>query len=132
MEQITITGIDDLCQNPHTGQPSDVYIGWTIDPVFKFDTEVDALQTFQALAEELQTARQQERHILRYMEAAAKAARAGTTQDGRVSPQAIIGHTGVARATVYKWIGEKSDQAGSSGDHAGGPGRTAGSSSHEV
>lgn len=109
MRQIIITGVDDLCYDPQTRKVGDIYIGWTIDPVFEFDTEVDALQVFQALNEELRTAREQERHILRYMEAAAKAAHGGTAQDGQVTPQAIINESGVARATVYKWIGEKVD-----------------------
>lgn len=109
MDQITFTDVDDLYQDPHTGEPSDIYIGWTIDPVFEFSTEVDALQVFQALGEELRATREQERHILRYMEAAAKAAHGGTAQDGEVAPQAIINESGVARATVYKWIGEKAD-----------------------
>lgn len=109
MEQITITNADDLYQDPHTGEAGNVYIGWTVDPVFQFDTEIDALQTLKTLGEELRTAREQVRHVLRYMEAAAKAARAGTTQDGQVTPQAIIGHTGVARQTVYNWIGPSDD-----------------------
>lgn len=98
---ITITGPDELY-----GQNGDS-IEWTADPDFQFETEVDALQVLQLLGEDLRAAREQVQQIMRYMEAAAKAAHAGTEQDGPVAPQAIINETGVARQTVYNWIGEK-------------------------
>ncbi|MFJ1459728.1 hypothetical protein [Nocardia sp. N2S4-5] len=80
-------------------------IDWTAEPIFQFATEVDALVVLQNLGDDLRRAREEERHVLRYMEAAAKAARAGTTEDGPVKPQAIIGHSGVSRRTVYNWLG---------------------------
>jgi hypothetical protein len=99
MEQVTITGPDDLYQ------PGFDSVAYTKDPVFEFKTEVDALMTFQALRYNLEAAREEERQVLRYMEAAAKAARQGTFEDGPVTPQAIINESGVARQTVYNWIG---------------------------
>lgn len=96
-----ITGPDNLYPEG-TGT-----IDWTAQPRFEFDTEADALETLQLLADDLRAAREQERQLLRYMEAAAVAARRGAGEDGPVTPQAIINHTGVARRTVYKWIGEK-------------------------
>ncbi|WP_343951694.1 hypothetical protein [Nonomuraea longicatena] len=74
------------------------------EPDFRFLTEVDALQTLMMLADDLRAAREQERHLLRYIEAAAISARQGTVQDGPVKPQAIIGHTGLARKTIYRML----------------------------
>ncbi|MGW6698874.1 hypothetical protein [Nocardia sp. NPDC055049] len=100
MEQRTITGPEDLYTE---GAAS---VGYTVDPQFEFETEVDALMTLQLLADDLRGARELERHILRYMAAASAAAHRGTAQDGPVAPQSIIMETGVARQTVYNWIGE--------------------------
>ena len=101
MEKIVITNADEMYL-PGTEQ-----IDWTKEPVFEFETEVDALQALEALGEDLRTAREQVRQVMRYIEAAATSARNGTAQDGKVSPQAIIGHTKLARQTVYNMIGEK-------------------------
>ncbi|MEU1550190.1 hypothetical protein [Nocardia sp. NPDC005745] len=98
MEQRIITGPDDLYV------PGTVDINWLVEPVFQFKTEVDALRTLDLLGEDLTTARQQVNQVMRYLEAAAKAAHSGTTEDGPVKPQAIINETGLARQTIYNWI----------------------------
>ena len=85
--------------NPH---PTVVDIDWTADPEFTFDTEVDALMTLQDLSEELASAREQVRQVMRYMTAAVKAAGEVAEENGApVKAQAIIGHSGLARQTVY-------------------------------
>ena len=101
MNTITITTPDDLFDGDAGPIP------WGADPDFQFATEVDALSTLQLLRDELESAREQVRHTMRYLEAAAKAAHGGTAEDGPVNPQAIINHSGVARQTVYNWIGPK-------------------------
>ncbi|MEV0306542.1 hypothetical protein [Nonomuraea fuscirosea] len=101
MEKIVIRNLDELYI------PGSEQIDWTKEPQFEFDTEVDALQTLQMLGEDLRSAREQVRQVMRYIQAAAVAARNGTQQDGKVKPQAIINHTGLARQTVYDMIGEK-------------------------
>ncbi|MBF6416991.1 hypothetical protein [Nocardia cyriacigeorgica] len=95
-----ITGPDNLYSDNTDS------IQWTADPVFEFATEVDALRTIQLLGEDLRTAREQVRQVTRYLQAAARAAHLGTTEDGPVQPQAIINESGVARATVYNWISD--------------------------
>lgn len=100
MKQRTITTPADLFED---GAYS---VNYLTDPQFEFGNEVDALMTLQALSDELRSIRELERHTLRYMAAAAKAARQGAGSDGPVSPQAIITHSGVARQTVYNWINE--------------------------
>lgn len=101
MKQIIIRNMDELYL-PNTEQ-----IDWTKQPVFQFTTEVAALQTLEALGDDLRSAREQVRHLMRYIDAAVKSAHQGTNKDGSVSPQAIINHTGLARQTVYNMIGEK-------------------------
>ncbi|MEV4806758.1 hypothetical protein AB0K18_42760 [Nonomuraea sp. NPDC049421] len=96
MEQRIITGPDEL----YSAETPDG-INWAEEPDFRFLTEVDALQTLQQLGDDLRAARQQVKHLMRYIEAAAVAARTGTIQDGPVKPQAIIGHSGVSRETIY-------------------------------
>ncbi|MFC7641435.1 hypothetical protein ACFQX6_10940 [Streptosporangium lutulentum] len=102
MELVTIHDVDGLFDNQIDGA-----LPWNIDPVFAFETEVDALQVLQHLAEQLDTTRQQLHHVMRYMEAAVKAAGA-TVEDGSpIKPQAIINHTGLSRRTVYKFLGTR-------------------------
>jgi hypothetical protein len=102
----------DVRQRLITG-PNELYrdgldtIDWTEEPDFKFLTEVDALQTLEMLGADVRAARKQIEHLMRFIRAAAVSARNGTVQDGEVSPQAIIGHTGLARQTIYNMIGEK-------------------------
>lgn len=103
MEKIVIRDVDEMYL-PGTEQ-----IDWTKEPVFEFETEIDALQVLQALGDDLRNAREQVRQTMRYIQAAASAARNGTRQDGKVKPQAIIGHTGLARQTVYDMLGEKGE-----------------------
>lgn len=101
MKQRLITGPGELYRD---GLDS---IDWTEDPDFKFLTEVDALQTLEMLGDDLRNAREQVRQVMRYIQAAAISARNGTREDGKVKPQAIISHSGVARQTVYNMIGER-------------------------
>lgn len=84
----------------------DPLVDWTKEPVFNFATEVEALQMLEALGDELRAAREQERHCMRYMAAAVQAARQVTEDGQRVSKQAIIGSSGLARQTVYNLLGE--------------------------
>lgn len=101
MEKIVIRDVNEMYL------PSTEQIDWTKEPVFDFETEVDALQALEALGDDLRNAREQARQIMRYIRAAATSARNGTRQDGKVQPQAIIGHTGLARQTIYDMLGEK-------------------------
>ena len=101
MKQRFITGPNELYRDDLDS------IDWTEEPEFKFLTEVDALQTLELLGNDLKAAREQIKYLMRYIQAAAVSARNGTVQDGPVAPQAIIGHTGLARQTVYNMIGEK-------------------------
>lgn len=93
MEPIVITGPDTLD------------LDWTKEPVFRFGTEVDGLMTLEELGHELRAAREQERHIMRFIKAAVLAAR--HNGEGDTQPQAIINHTGLARQTIYNMLGEK-------------------------
>lgn len=79
-------------------------LAYNVDPVFEFATEVDALGVLQQLSWDLEAAREQERQVLRYMAAAVRAAAAGTSEDGPVSPEAITGHAGVNRQRVDNWL----------------------------
>lgn len=94
MEPIVITSADELD------------IDWQKEPVFQFATEAEALSTLSALGKDLRSAREQVRQIMRYMNAAVRAARHNA--EGDTTPQAIINHTGLARQTVYDILGEKS------------------------
>ncbi|MEV0149677.1 MULTISPECIES: hypothetical protein [unclassified Nonomuraea] len=103
MDIVTIHDADELFE---LAKGESDGLNWTLDPVFAFETEVDALQVLQLLADDLNAARKQLHHVMRYMEAAVKAAGA-TVEDGeRVRPQAIINHTRLSRRTVYKWLGQ--------------------------
>jgi hypothetical protein len=97
MEKIVITNANEMYL-PGTEQ-----IDWTKDPEFQFETEIDALQSLEMLGDDLKSAREQIKHLMRYIEAAVSASQA-TAQDGKVKPQAIIGHTGLARQTVYNML----------------------------
>jgi hypothetical protein len=85
--------------------PDDLKIEWTVAPEFEFETEVDALRTLDLLSEELDLAREQVRQVMRYMSPAVIAARAVTEGGDPVTKQAIIGHSGLARQTVYDILG---------------------------
>jgi hypothetical protein len=73
---------------------------WTVDPLFEFTTEVQALMALEFMAEDYRAALKQAKQIMRYMKAAIAAARA-LPEGERPHPQAIIGHTRLARQTVY-------------------------------
>ena len=98
MDKVTFTGPIDI----------ETDLDWTKEPVFEFETEVDALETLQFLGEDLKAAREQVRQIMRYMHAAVNAAH--HNGEGKTQPQAIINHSGLARQTVYTMLGEKADQ----------------------
>lgn len=87
-------------------EDQDPLVNWTIDPVFEFKTEVEALMALQQLDEELRAAREQVRHCMRYMGKAVQAARRVEEDGQKVSKEAIIGHTSLARQTVYNLLGE--------------------------
>lgn len=78
-------------------------VDWISEPVFEFKSEADALVMLQALGDELRTAREQERHCMRYLAAAIQQAR---SIENRPSKQAIINETGLARQTVFGILGE--------------------------
>lgn len=89
MEQITITSADQYEQ-----------VNWLQQPVFEFDDEAQALMTLQALREDLEGAREQVRHTMRWMDAAVRAAKEVA------NPQSIIAESGLARQTVYNMLGK--------------------------
>lgn len=98
---------DDMAEPSPEYQAVEVEIDWTNrNPRFDFATEVQALRTLQQLAHELEAARTQERHVMRYMAAAVRAARAVREGGQPTSKEAIIGHSGLARKTVYRILGE--------------------------
>lgn len=83
----------------------DTDLDWYKEPVFEFATESDALEALTWLGEDLKTAREQVRQITRYMAAAVRAAR--HNGEGETTPQSIIGHSGLARQTVYDMLAER-------------------------
>jgi hypothetical protein len=93
MDKITFTGPIDTDD-----------IDWTKEPVFEFATEINALMTLEALGHELESAREQVQHTMRYLRAAVRAAR--HNGEGETTTQAIIGQSGLARQTVYDILGE--------------------------
>lgn len=95
MERIVITGPDDLADGER----------WDKEPVFDFATEADALRTFELLGEDLRAAREQARQVMRYMTAAVLAAKTMNEAE-RPTAQGIIGHSKLARQTVYNILGE--------------------------
>lgn len=86
-------------RDPHTNS----MISWVDQPEFEFADEVDALMTLHELGDELRAAREQVRHTMRYMQAAIVQARS----QHDVSPQALIGESGLARQTVYTMLGTR-------------------------
>jgi hypothetical protein len=74
-------------------------VDWTRPAEFHFATEIDALNTVEELADELRSARRQVDETMRYLKAAIAAS--ARTAEGPVKPQALIGHSGLARQTVY-------------------------------
>lgn len=97
MDPVVLTGTFDI----------ETDFDWTKEPVFQFETEVEALMTVQQLGEEIAATREQLKHLMRYMAAAARAAR--HNGEGDTQPQAIINHSGLARQTVYNMLGEDND-----------------------
>lgn len=93
MDRITIIG------------GADVEVDWTKEPEFDFRAEVDALETLECLSGQLRAAREQERQVMRYMNAAVRDTRA-MTESERPTPQAIINHSGLARQTVYTMLAD--------------------------
>jgi hypothetical protein len=87
--------------------PTTYEIRWNEDPAFRFDTEVDALMTLQDLGQHLKAAREQVRQVMRYMTAAVQAARTVEEDGDLVSKEAIIGHSGLSRRTVYAILGAR-------------------------
>lgn len=82
-------------------------VDWVSEPVFQFETELDALAMIQRLGEELGSARKQVEHCMRYLTAAVRAA-SNPIEDGKpVSKQAIISHSGLARQTVYDMLADE-------------------------
>jgi predicted alpha/beta hydrolase len=77
----------------------DSMVDWTRDPFFEFTDEVDALTTVQELGDELVAARKQVEHTMRYLREAILRAHADGTK-----AEALIGHSGLARRTVYQMI----------------------------
>lgn len=96
MERIAITGPDDL----------DGDVRWDKEPVFEFATEVDALRTIELLGEDLRAAREQVRQVMRYLGGAVQATKT-MDETERPKPQGIIGHSRLARQTVYNLLGEE-------------------------
>jgi hypothetical protein len=83
-------------------------IDWTnANPTYTFESEVDALETLQALANELESARQQVHHTMRYMRAAVLASQGTDGDDLPVSKQAVIAASGLSRRTVYGILGDE-------------------------
>lgn len=80
---------------------NEVHSEWEREPRFNFATEVDALQTLEALADELDEARAKAARIMEYMKAAIIATRKVDEGHGKTRPQAIINHSRLGRQTVY-------------------------------
>lgn len=76
-------------------------IDYAIDPVFEFDTEVDAHQMLQLLRWELDSARLLVQHATRYMKAALHAA-GQVVEDGEpLNRSVLIELSGLSRRTAY-------------------------------
>ena len=84
--------------------PDGVFVDWTAEPNFYFSTEADALTALQDLGEQLESARRQEREIMRYLKAAAHVARIPYENGEQTKVEAIINHSGLSRRTVYGWL----------------------------
>ncbi|UUV34394.1 hypothetical protein NQK81_13365 [Amycolatopsis roodepoortensis] len=79
----------------------DPLVDWVSDPVFEFDSEVEAMQMLDAIACELSEARAQAHHAMRFLKAAIRAAGEFEEDGHRISASAIIDFSGLARQTVY-------------------------------
>jgi hypothetical protein len=84
----------------------DTLVDWTINPIFDFKTEVDALQMLQALGDELESTRKHLEHCMRYMKVAVRAARAIEEGGKLTSITAIANESGLTRQTVYTILEE--------------------------
>jgi hypothetical protein len=78
----------------------DLHVQWDIDPVFEFATEVQVLQTLEFLAEDYRATLEHARHYMRYIKAVIAQSQ-NLSPDERPKPQALIGHSRLARQTVY-------------------------------
>lgn len=87
--------------------PWQLDVDWTAEPEFAFAYEMDALETLEMLAEQLEAAREQQRQVMRYMTAAVKNADA-MDEGERPTRQAVINYSGLARQTVYGILGDAS------------------------
>lgn len=83
-------------------------IEWTKPAEFDFANEVDGLTTLQELGDELRQIREHEKHVMRYLTAAAQAVRL----QHQTQPQAIIRESGVARQTIYNMLAEIVERVG--------------------
>jgi hypothetical protein len=79
-------------------------IDWTKEPDYTFTDEVAALMALQDLAYELDAARKQLEHCMRYMTAAVQAAGRVRENGKPISKSAIIRESGLARQTVYDML----------------------------
>ncbi|MFI6308495.1 hypothetical protein ACIBCH_41935 [Amycolatopsis thailandensis] len=79
----------------------DPLIDWVSEPVFEFESEVDALTMLDRLAEELDNARKQAEHTMRFLKAAVRSAGELREDGGKISAKALIDHSRLARQTVY-------------------------------
>lgn len=88
-------------------------IDWTnANPTYTFESEVDALETLQGLADQLHSAREQARHTMRYMQAAVLASQGPNGDDMPVSKQAVIAASRLSRRTVYGILGDEGAESG--------------------
>ncbi len=83
---------------------ADSFVDWTREAYFDFESEVDALTTIQELGDELAAARKHVEHTMRYLRAAIVAARKPDENGEQTSAEALIGHSGLSRRTVYQII----------------------------
>lgn len=90
----------ELTDITYRGPIDDEEIRWDVAPHFEFATEVAALTTLAELGDHLTNARRQIDEIMRYLRAAIPAAH--SNGEGETSVQAIIGHSGLSRRTVYQ------------------------------
>ena len=80
-------------------------VNWTLEPNFDFETEVDALVALEDLGDQLRVAREQVRVTMQYLTAAVIAAGEVREEDGKISFQAIVNSSGVARQTIADMLG---------------------------
>lgn len=94
-EEVIIRSVNDF---------DDEVVRWDQSPRFDFATEVDALEALQTLGDHLAGARREVEETMRYLRSAVRAAR--LNGEGLTSADAIIGHSGLSRRTVYKMLDE--------------------------